>query len=133
MSATNVVVEYFQRNDRTLPPRAGAREVQEVQPRPGSSRDTRQAVSCDVSELVRLALDAAHITPTTAAATMGVTLSLFLRQLQNLDNQHVSLQRLYRLPDPFWREFAMLVLERRRLARVQRRIVFDVDASEAGR
>ena len=59
---------------------------------------------------------------------MGISASLFSRQLQNADNQHLSLQRLLRLDDAFWRELWMLVAERRKLARIHRRVVFEVVA-----
>jgi hypothetical protein len=82
-----------------------------------------------IAALVVAALEAAHLTQEAAAVLMGISASLFSRQLQNLDNQHLSLQRLDRLPDAFWLELMVLVVERRKLARVRRRaLVFDVGA-----
>lgn len=132
-------VEYFQTEpppDRTLTrsirrgevqrPKCGLARV-DVPPQDLASDDIAlQMVSRDVGDLVEKALDAAHITPTEAARKMGISLSLLGRQLQNIDNQHLSLQRLYRLPDAFWRELWVLVAERRKLARVRRRVVFEV-------
>lgn len=86
----------------------------------------QQLSSAEVRELVTRALERAHITPTEAAKRMGISLSLFLRQLENLDNQHVSLQRLFRLPDEFWRELLVLLADRRQLAHVERRIVLEL-------
>lgn len=125
--------------DRSLARAARAGEVQKVKPRTvDEARGVQEvdsvdeaaleALSRDVGELVTLALDAAHIAPAQAARCMGISLSLFLRQLQNADNAHLSMQRLYRLPDSFWRELWVLIAERRRLARVRRRVVFEVPA-----
>jgi hypothetical protein len=106
-----------------------AAEVQSLKRGLPHDEAARQMVSSgEVRELVTLALDAAHITPLQAAAKMGISLSLFLRQLENHDNQHTSLQRLFRLPDGFWLELLVLLAERRKLAHVQRRIVIEVPA-----
>jgi hypothetical protein len=83
-----------------------------------------QKASCDVRELVEAALDVAHLTKDRAAAQfMQITPSLFGRQLQNEDNQHLSTQRLWLLPDEFWRDFLISAAVRRGLARVQPRRV----------
>jgi hypothetical protein len=81
-----------------------------------------QEVSSVPGELVRAAFDLAHLDREQAAAMMGVSGSLLARQLQNVDNQHLSLQRLWNLSDPFWREFVLLILRARRLGRVRREI-----------
>jgi hypothetical protein len=111
-------VQFFQREREP--------EVQFVKRNPIEAEAARQLLSSEVAELVTRALAAAAITPTQAALHMGISLSLFLRQLQNQDNQHVSLQRLFRLPDAFWRELLVLLAERRKLAQVQRRIVLEL-------
>ena len=139
MSGNADVVEFFQRDE---PPRGRAivpsrplsaevRREEDVQRAeevlPGETRPLE--TSGEVRELVMQALDAARLTKDAAAGRMRISASLFGRQLQNLDNHHVSLQRLYRLPDAFWREFLLQIVERRLRARVRRgvtRVVFDL-------
>jgi hypothetical protein len=81
----------------------------------------------EVSSLVAESLRDANLSAEQAAGLMGISASLFGRQLQNLDNQHVSLQRLYRLPDTFWRPFLKRLAMRRKLARVSERLVFEFE------
>lgn len=81
------------------------------------------AVVREVEALVDAGLGGARLTREEAtSAFLGISLSLFNRQLRNQDHQHVSLQRLYLLPDAFWRAFVLDLVERRQLATVQRRI-----------
>lgn len=75
-----------------------------------------QEVSCVPGELVEKALAIAHLDHEEAAATMGVSSSLLSRQIKNLDNQHLSLQRLWNLPDPVWVAFIVLAIEERHLS-----------------
>lgn len=82
----------------------------------------------EVSKLVVLALKYSRLTKDAAAKQMLITPSLFGRQLLNVDGQHTSLQRLWLLPDDFWREFMVHVIEARRLGRVQRPTLFDLGA-----
>ena len=97
----------------------------EVQPDHPVVDAALQKASRDVRSLVEGALDSAHLTKEAAARDyMRITPSLFGRQLVNEDNQHVSLQRLYLLPDSFWRELLINVAEKRGLARVVRDLVF---------
>jgi hypothetical protein len=126
----NAELVYFQgpasRRRRSVPPLLSQLEV------PGAEVQTEAALqrvsSTDIADLVEKALDASHLTKAFAAGRMGISLSLFVRQLQNIDNQHLSLQRLYRLPDAFWVEFWLLVIKRRKLARVRRRVIFEAEA-----
>jgi DNA-binding NtrC family response regulator len=119
-------IEFFQR-DRSVSRTDAAAEVQPLKRQPAFDETALQQLSsAEVRELVTRALERAHITPTEAAKRMGISLSLFLRQLENLDNQHVSLQRLFRLPDEFWRELLVLLADRRQLAHVERRIVLEL-------
>jgi len=120
-------VVYFQSEPRrTVSQALGRSEVKDPKCDPIETEAALQSLSSEVRTLILDALDAAHMTEDQAAREMGVSASLFSRQLQNLDNQHLSLQRLYRLPNSFWRELWMLVAERRKLARVRRRVVFEV-------
>jgi len=122
------VVVYFQRRQRAGGTVSQARELAEVQEvHRAVGRDARalQEVSSDVRELIEAALDRAHLTKDQAARIMGITPSLLGRQLQNLDNQHVSMQRLWNLTDLFWRELLIGIVERRKLARVRRRVILE--------
>lgn len=123
MSARNGVVVFFQRalarRPRPTVPQLLARmEVQGDVAPTVEVKTSLQEVSSDVGALVLGALGGR--TQADAARAMGVSESQLARQLQNLDNQHLSLQRLWLLDDAFWREFVLLVIERRRLAVVNR-------------
>ena len=76
----------------------------------------------DVGAVVVAALDRSDISQKEAALTMGLADAQFTRQLQG--KEHLSLRRLWLLPNRFWRELLMLVAERRQVARVSHRIVF---------
>lgn len=129
--ANNVLV-FFQADraaDRTVPQLSKESQLPAAK-RVGADGDPALLVPlCETGELIMLALGAAHLTVAAAAEKMGIPGTLLSRQLRNLDNQHVSLQRLYRLPDPFWRELMVLIAVRRKLARVRRRMVFDFDVA----
>lgn len=126
MSREGVVV-YFQPARRdTVPPPLQRREVQELHRDVGrDARALQELSSPEVRTLIEDALDRAHLTKDQAARMMGITPSLLGRQLQNLDNQHVSMQRLWLLTDLFWRELLVGIVERRKLARVRRRLIFE--------
>jgi DNA-binding protein Fis len=118
------VVVLFQRalarRRRTVPQLLAGMEVQA----PEAVTDVAlQEVSSDVAALVVAALGSRS--QADAARVMGVSESLLTRQLQNVDNQHLSLQRLWRLDDAFWREFVLLVIERRQLAVVNRSAIVE--------
>lgn len=115
------------RHDGTVAQSRPEREVQEPSAGTSALDAALQLASHDVRELVDAALSKAGLTPTDAARIMGVSLSLFLRQLQNVEKQHLSLQRLWLLPDVFWRELFVLLAKRRKLARAQQRLVFDIE------
>lgn len=83
---------------------------------------------CEHGDLIALALEAAHITRGQAAGYMGISEGLLSRQIENVDNQHLSWQRLFKLPDSFWRELLFLTIERRKLAKIRRRAVFELSA-----
>lgn len=97
-----------------------------------SSSEARKKVSsdrCEHGQLVARALESAHITRGQAAGYMGISEGLLSRQIENIDNQHLSWQRLFRLPDRFWRQLWWLVAKQRKLARVRRRVVFEMEES----
>src|SRR3990167_5574627 len=52
-------------------------------------------------KLVETAIGKAYAKRETAAEDYGTTPSLLTRQLTNQDNQHVSFQRLWSMPDDF--------------------------------
>ena len=83
---------------------------------------------CDDGQLVATAMEKSGLTRGQAAHCMGISEGLLSRQIDNADNQHLSWQRLSKLPNAFWCELWMLVAERRKLARVHRRVVFEVSA-----
>ncbi|HAM41659.1 MAG TPA: hypothetical protein DCP69_10070 [Candidatus Omnitrophica bacterium] len=68
--------------------------------------DTERELIADVES----ALLRAGISHKAAALTMGVDLSLWTRQ--RAGDGHVSLRRLARLPEAFWREFIALRAEK---------------------
>lgn len=125
------VVVYFQRTRRAggtvsqPPDRAEGQGV----PRQGTPRDVAlQEMPCEARELIEAAFDRARLTKREAARHMGITGTQLNRQLQNLDNQHVSFQRLWKLPNAFWRELLILAAQRRKLARVRPlRVVLDFE------
>lgn len=59
----------------------------------------------DLSSAISLALTRAGLSHKEAAATMGVDRPQWSRQLNGNDGQHISLQRLTKLPRQFWLEF----------------------------
>jgi transcriptional regulator with XRE-family HTH domain len=61
--------------------------------------------------LVDLAISRAHLTRDEAAGLFGVSPSLLSRQLQNEDNQHVSFQRLWSMPQAFKLELLRVLAE----------------------
>lgn len=123
---TDSVVVYFQPGRRaTVPPLRERAEGHEITTAVGRDNVTPHDVLCEVREVIEEALDAAQLTKADAARRMGITPAQLGRQLQNLDNQHVSIQRLWRLTDKFWRELLVRVAERRKLARVRRRVVLE--------
>lgn len=83
-----------------------------------------QEVSSDVAAIVLCALG--PVSQEDAARTMGISASLLARQLQNVDSQHLSLQRLWRLDNDFWTDFVVLVTEHRQLGIVRRQVVLDL-------
>lgn len=132
VAAANVVV-YFQ-----PAPRAGGRHPRLPQLRATTEgqgvqhEDVREDVAlqkppCDARDVIEAALDRARLTKDEAARQMGITGTQLNRQLQNLDNQHVSFQRLWKLPNAFWRELLILAAQRRKLARARRRVVLDFE------
>jgi plasmid maintenance system antidote protein VapI len=78
----------------------------------------------NAGDYIVLALESVGMSQKEAATTMGIPDSQFTRQLRG--QEHLSWQRLFKLPDTFWRELWMLVAERRKLARVKRSVVFEV-------
>lgn len=88
-----------------------------------------QLLACDDLDpgaLLFLALKRARIPQEQAAEIMGISGSLFSRQLQNVDNQHVSWQRLFKLPHTFWQELWDLVFVAKELGKVIRRYEYEV-------
>lgn len=59
----------------------------------------------DLASAISLALTRAGLSHKEAAATMGVDRPQWSRQLNGNDGQHISLQRLTKLPRQFWLEF----------------------------
>ncbi len=93
--------------------------------------DVRKNLSpdrCEHGDLIAKALEQAHITRGQAAGYMGISEGLLSRQIENIDNQHLSWQRLFKLPDVFWRELLFLTIERRKLAKIRRRATFELSA-----
>lgn len=127
MAVARGVVVFFQRalsrRQRTVPQLLSQMEVQADVAPAAAIGTSLQEVSCEVESLVLSALGVRS--QADAARVMGVSESLLARQLQNVDNQHLSLQRLWRLDDAFWREFVLLVIERRQLAVVNRHATVD--------
>lgn len=68
----------------------------------GAGRTTESFVRA--GQVVEKALEKAYSKRETAAEDYGVTASLMTRQMQNADNQHLSFQRLWSMPDAFRRE-----------------------------
>lgn len=58
----------------------------------------------DLASVVSEALTRAGLSSKEAAATMGVDKAHWSRQLNGADGQHISLQRLTKLPRTFWLE-----------------------------
>lgn len=73
--------------------------------------------------VVQKALFRAGISQKAAALTMELGEGQFTRQLQGLE--HLSWQRLCRLPDVFWLELMILICETRGVARVRTQIDFE--------
>lgn len=111
--------------DRTVPQVSKESQRRTLKPARAEVDPALQVPLSAMGELIVLALDKAHLTEAEAATTMGISGSLFSRQLRNLDNQHISLQRLDNLSNAFWKEFVLLVAERRKFARLQQRLVFE--------
>jgi hypothetical protein len=105
---------------------AESRDAQDFTKSSEANAAALQKLSCDVVQLLEQALGSSCYTNDSAAEEMGLSGSLFSRQRKNVDNQHISLQRLWKLSDRFWLEFCWLVLVRRRLARVRRRVFLEV-------
>lgn len=62
-------------------------------------------------QLVEKAVDRAYAKRETAAEDYGVTASLMTRQIQNADNQHLSFQRLWSMPEAFKRELLVAMAD----------------------
>jgi hypothetical protein len=85
-------------------PTLGPMELQDLKRdvrRPG---ETLQKVKSDAGQIVDQAITASGMSRDTAAREMGISPSLLTRQIQNTDNQHISFQRLWLMPDRFKRE-----------------------------
>jgi hypothetical protein len=70
------------------------------------------------------ALERAGLSQKAAAIEMGISEAQFTRQLRG--QEHVSWQRLFKLPVAFWRELIVVMAEVKQLARVSRRVVLKV-------
>lgn len=79
------------------------------------------------ADAILTALTRAGMSQKEAAITMDISEQQFTRQLRG--QEHVSWQRLFRLSDRFWRELVIVLAEMKRIARVRRRLVFDMEAS----
>jgi len=125
MSAERVV-EFFQEaraaRRRTVSQPAGQLKLPTAEASALDAPLTLQQVSSVVESLVTHAFDVSGLSKDAAARWMRISPSLLSRQLQNRDDQHLSLQRLYLLPDAFWRELLVNVIDRRNLARVVRHV-----------
>ena len=91
-------------------------EVRQVKSTLPPAAAALQELSCVPGELVEKSLALALLDHEEAATKMGVSGSLLSRQIKNLDNQHLSLQRLWNLPDSFWVAFIVLAIEERHLS-----------------
>ena len=101
----------------------GRLEVHSREPRLVDAATALHQVSRDVEQILLDALRVVRLDQADAARRMGISASLFSRQLQNVDNQHISVQRLYLLEDAFWRAFLIGVIEQRRLATIEPRTI----------
>jgi plasmid maintenance system antidote protein VapI len=88
--------------------------------------DTDPLNKIEPGDYVVLALARAGISQKSAALTMGIPEPQFSRQLKG--QEHLSFQRLLKLNDDFWRELWVLLAIRRKLARVRRRVTFELSA-----
>jgi hypothetical protein len=88
---------------------ADTEQVQKPKPAPG--------------EVLEGARAAVRLEPKQMASDMDISHSLVLRGLK--DGQ-LSFGRLWDLPDAYWLELVMRIIEARKLARVRRRVVFEV-------
>lgn len=79
----------------------GPMEVQDLKRDVRQPRVALQKVSSDGGKVVDRAISAAGLSRDTAAKEMGISPSLLTRQIQNTDNQHISFQRLWSMPDRF--------------------------------
>lgn len=75
------------------------------------SPDSPALAGVDLGTAISLALSRCGLSHKQACAFMDLDASLWARQLQGKDNAHISLQRLARLPERFWREFLPLLAE----------------------
>lgn len=78
----------------------------------------------DVGALVVAVLDRSDLSQKEAALTMGISETRFTKQLKG--EEHLSLRRLWSLPDRFWRELLIEVARRKRVARVRRQVVMEM-------
>lgn len=96
-----------------------AAELQRVSGKGHAAKASLQKVSDTLStSLISRALMRAGLSQKEAALTMGISESLFARQLKGVE--HLSWQRLSLLPDAFWLELLFVVAESRGVARVRR-------------
>lgn len=92
-----------------------------------SSPDALNLLESGAAAAILTALTRAGMSQKEAAITMEISEAQFTRQLRG--QEHVSWQRLFTLPDGFWRELLIVLAEAKKLARVRRRVVFDMEAS----
>lgn len=76
--------------------------------------------SVEGAALIALAIARSGMSHKEAAIVMGITEAQLSRQLACLE--HVSWQRLYRMPDAFWRVLLVVIAERRGVAKVTTQI-----------
>ncbi len=110
----------------SLAKKLAAVEVRSVKCQIQTEGGALQEVSYIPGALVDAALAAAQITRGQAAGHMGISESLLARQIHNADHQHLSWQRLFSLPDAFWREMLILIAEKKRIADIKQELTITI-------
>lgn len=110
----------------SLAKQLGAVELRTLKCELASEDGVRNEVSYVPGHLVERALNRAGINRKQAAGHMGISESLLTRQMQNIDHQHLSWQRLFSLPDEFWTEMLLLIAEAKRIAAVEQTLTITI-------